>query len=187
MEWAELFPFITLYVPTTTMQTHSCYLCLSLTETGKWTLPLGPEDFKSQFQGTEWEVVVRGIRESCLWCYLISPARERASRRNPWCTLSASDDQWGGIGRLRRLIAANTAAAEHFTSSSRLALTSQRLNLGDGKRVQSGEKSVPDDFLLLCSFSSGVTPLPTSATAPKCASVLPVPPPHKPPSHPSAR
>ena len=81
----------------------------------------------------------------------------------------------GGIGRLRRHIAANAATTEHFKSSSWLALTSQRLNLGDGKRAQSGEKSVPDDFLLLCSFPSALTPLPTSATAPKCASA---PPPH---------
>lgn len=38
--------------------------------------------------------------------------------------------------------------------------THQRLNLGDGSRAQSGEKSVPDDFLLLYSLSSPLTPSP---------------------------
>lgn len=33
------------------------------------------------------------------------------------------------------------------------APTHQQLNLGDGKRAQSGEKSVPDDFLLLYPLS----------------------------------
>lgn len=85
------------------------------------------------------------------------------------------------IGRLRRHIAANAAAA-YFRLPSWPALTSLELNLGDGKRAQSREKSVPDDFLRLCSFSSEVTPLPTSVTTQMCT-VLPFPPTDVPPSH----
>lgn len=88
-----------------------------------------------------------------------------------------SEGGWGGNGRLRCHIAANTAAAEHFKPSSRPSLHSQQLNLGDGKRAQSGEKSVPDDFLLfLLVLLCTDTPLPPSQLSSKCAYVLPLPP-----------
>ncbi|MED6241535.1 hypothetical protein ATANTOWER_018516 [Ataeniobius toweri] len=79
----------------------------------------------------------------------------------------------------------NTVAAEHLEPSSCPALTSRQLNLADGKRAQSGEKSVPDDFLLLCSPLLGAdTPSPPQPSS-KCASVLRFPPfaapPHLPP------
>lgn len=130
-----------------------------------WTLPLGPEDFKSQFQSRAGSGGVGGggrIRENCLWCYLISPSREWASRRTPdahYQPLMTSEGGARGWGCLRCHIAANTAAAEHFKPSPWPSLNSQQLNLGDGKRAQSGEKSVPDDFLLFCAFSSAPTPL----------------------------
>lgn len=107
------------------------------------------------------------IRESCLWCYLISPAREWASQRTPDARYQPLMTSEGDLVP-RRHIATNTATAEHLKSSSRLSLTSQQLNLGDGKRAQSGEKSVPDDFLLLCSFSSALTPFPSSAQISFC-------------------
>lgn len=98
-----------------------------------------------------------------------------------------SEGGWGGNGRLRCHIAANTAAAEHFKPSSRLSLNSQQLNLGDGKRAQSGEKSVPDDFLLFCSFSSALTPLfphlSYRPNAPMSSLCLPLPAPHLPSQH----
>lgn len=87
-----------------------------------------------------------------------------------------------GDWRLIRHIATTAAAGYHFKSPSRPPLTSLELNLGDGKRAHSREKSVPHDFLLLCSFSSAVTPLPTSLTTQMCT-VLPFPPTDVPPSH----
>lgn len=65
------------------------------------------------------------------------------------------------------------------------APTHQQLNLGDGNRAQSGEKSVPDDFLLLYPLSlacrSLVDALPTSAsirTHVSAPTPLSPPPPH---------
>lgn len=103
---------------------------------------------------------------------------------NLWWPVRAGE---GENGRLRCHIATNTAAAEHFKPSSRPSLNSQQLNLGDGKRAQSGEKSVPDDFLLfLLVLLCTDTPLPPSQLSSKCAYVLPLPPaacPHPPPQH----
>lgn len=93
---------------------------------------------------------------------------------NLWWPVRAGE---GENGRLRCHIATNTAAAEHFKPSSRPSLNSQQLNLGDGKRAQSGEKSVPDDFLLfLLVLLCTDTPLPPSQLSSKCAYVLPLPP-----------
>lgn len=73
-----------------------------------------------------------------------------------------------GIWRLRCRSAANAAGAEHFRPSSWPAVTSQQLNLADGKRAQPGVKSVPDDFLLLRSLFSALTPLPFATIIQMC-------------------
>lgn len=85
--------------------------------------------------------------------------------------------------------AANAASAEHLKPSPWPALTSQQLNLADGKRAQSGEKSVPHDFLPLSSArpSSALNPNPTPTHTHNLSyrntAVLPLPPTATPPLH----
>ncbi|KAI9525638.1 hypothetical protein NQZ68_006187 [Dissostichus eleginoides] len=78
--------------------------------------------------------------------------------------IQSAEWERGGIGALQTLHRRKHGALEVVFP----ALTSQQLNLGDGERVQSGETSVPDDFLLLRSFSSALTPPPHLTYPAKC-------------------
>lgn len=87
------------------------------------------------------------------------------------------------IGCLRCYIAAKRP--HRRAPSSCPALTSRQFNLADGKRAQSGEKSVPDDFLLLCSplLSADTPPHPSHRPNVLLSSLsLPLLPPALPPS-----
>lgn len=137
---------------------------------------------ESQFQSEEWEVR-EGLERSCLWCYLISEARERASRSTPDAhhqPLMTSQEDW--VPQMLHRSQTPPLQSTVFLSGSNQSAAQFGWWQACSVRGEVGPGWFPPSLL---ASPRGWHPSPPQPSS-KCASVLPFPPtaaPHLLPQH----